>query len=254
MERAHRSAVVTGAGAGIGEAIALALAESGWRVVGVEIDAEAAAALGSALDGRGTVIVGDVTDAEILRAARDAAVAVAPLRGWVNNAAICPRGTRLHDVPLDLVRHVWEVDAVAPFIGSQLAVNEFLATGLTGSIVQISSIHAKRSFLGHPEYDMSKAAVEALMRNIAVSYGPNGIRANSIAPGAVETGMYDEGVAAAAGASPAVRHTPLARVGTPAEIAAIAAFLLDDASGYITGQTIGVDGGWTASLAARPES
>jgi len=246
----ERSVVITGAGSGIGFAIAEALSEQGWFVVAVEADAQRADRIADRLPGPSEVVVGNVTDAGVLESALERAVASAPLLGWVNNAAVCPRGARVHDTPLRQVREVWEVNVVATFRGTQLAVIEFLRTSAAGSIVQISSIHGSRSFLEHPEYDMSKAAVESLARNVAVAYGPACIRANSIAPGAIETNMYANGIQAAQD-SPAVRSTPLGRVGRPEEIATLAAFLLSDASSYVTGQTIGADGGWSAALTSR---
>ena len=102
-----RSAVVTGAGAGIGRATSLALADRGWFVVGVELDPEAAAALEDELGDRGAVVIADVTDHEALELAARRAAAAAPLAGWVNNAGLCPRGTTVRESDLELVRRVW---------------------------------------------------------------------------------------------------------------------------------------------------
>lgn len=243
-----RSVVITGAGAGIGRSTALALASRGWYVVGVELDATVAARLDAELGARGTVIVADVTDSSALERAAARATEAAPLAGWVNNAGVCPRGTTLHGADLDLVRRVWAVNAEATFVGCKIAANHFAAEG--GSIVNISSIHAGRSYLSHPEYDMSKAAVEGLTRSVAVAYGRRGIRCNTVAPGAIATEMFAEGVAHA-GASIAETSAPLGRTGTPEEVAATVCFLLGAESSFITGQTIRVDGGWSVALAAQ---
>lgn len=247
------SAVVTGAAGGIGLAIARRLMADGWSVVAVDLESGLDGPAREVLGPNARFIEGSVGDEAVHSAALEAALSMAPLRGWVNNAGICPRGTQLHDAPLDLVRQVWETNVVGSFLGSQAAVREFLRSGQPGAIVQISSIHGSRGFLGHPEYDMSKSAVEAMVRNIAVAYGASGIRANCIAPGAIETPMYTAGVRAS-GDELALRHTPLGRIGQPAEIAGLAAFLLGPDASYLSGQTIGVDGGWSASLAAQGEA
>jgi NAD(P)-dependent dehydrogenase (short-subunit alcohol dehydrogenase family) len=242
-----KSVVVTGAGSGIGRSIALTLAKAGWFVVGVEIDAQSAGVLSADLGANGAVLAEDVTASGAMESAAELAVRSASLAGWVNNAGLCPRGTTLADADLDLVRRVWSVNADATFQGCKSAVNHF-RTG--GSIVNISSIHSGSSYLSHPEYDMSKAGIEGLTRSIAVAYGREGIRCNAVAPGAIETEMYREGVERAGG-SLAEANTPLGRVGRTDEIAAVVAFLLGDEASFITGQTIRVDGGWSVALAAQ---
>jgi NAD(P)-dependent dehydrogenase (short-subunit alcohol dehydrogenase family) len=242
-----RSVVVTGAGAGIGRATALELAAQGWFVVGVEVDPEAAGELELALGARGAVALGDVTDPAVLEAATRRAVEGAPLKGWVNNAGMTPRGTALHDADLDVARRVWALNIEATFVGCKIAVNRFTDGG---SIVNVSSIHSGQSYLSHPEYDMSKAAVEGLARSIAVAYGRRGIRCNAVAPGAIDTGMFAEGIQNAGG-SIAEANTPLGRIGQPDEVASAIAFLLGPRSSFITGQTLRIDGGWSVALAAQ---
>jgi len=106
------------------------------------------------------------------------------------------------------------------------------------------------SFPSHLAYDLSKAALDALARNIAVQYGPYGIRANNVAPGAVRTPHLESSLAAqpnpAEAAKRLERATALGRIGGPEEIGSVVAFLVSPAASYLTGQTIYVDGGWTA--------
>ena len=130
MEERARSAVVTGVGAGIGRAIFERLLADGWSVVGVEIDAALAAAAEDRLgDDRaaGRILVGDAGDLEVLRGARESAVAMAPLRGWVNNAAVVAQGT-LHDADPESVRRLFKVNIEGYFWGCAEAVRTFLGS------------------------------------------------------------------------------------------------------------------------------
>ena len=166
-----RSVVVTGAGAGIGRAIAERLARVGWLVAGLERDAATAAELGAALGDRGTVIAGDVLERAALERAADAALALAPLRGWVNNAGIT-QSAPLPGHSEELVRTILAVNLEATFWGCETAVRAFLEHSAGGAIVNISSIHGRRGFPDHAAYDATKGAIDALTRNVAVAQMP----------------------------------------------------------------------------------
>lgn len=243
-----RSAVVTGAGRGIGRAILGRLVDDGWKVVAVDNDPDLVAELERDL-GRAYVVHGDVSDRDLhVRAAR-AASAVAPLGGWVNNAGISPRAPLAGHDP-QLLDRVLDVNVRGVVWGCEAAVAAFKAGGRAGSIVNISSIHGRRGFPDHPAYDLSKAAIDALTRNVAVSYGPDGIRANAVAPGAIDTPHLRSTIESAADPARAeadlVAVPPLRRLGRGEEIAAVVSFLLGEESSYLTGQSIAVDGGWSA--------
>lgn len=199
----HRSVVVTGCGMGLGRAIFERLIGDGWAVVGVEWDALLAADARS-VPGAGDVLLGDAADREQLAQAAGRATGLAPLGGWVNNAAVVRMGT-LHDPRPEEVDETIRVNLMGAYWGASQAVRTFLRQGTPGAIVNISSIHARAAFSGFAAYDVAKGGVNALTRYIAVEYGPAGIRANAIEPGAIRTSMNQSVIDASAG-TPCVRR------------------------------------------------
>lgn len=244
----NRSVVVTGSGKGIGRGIAERLTAEGWSVIGLERSA-----------GSGTleagicaaVLVADSRDSDAHREAARMATEHAPLAGWVNNAGIT-RQTPLHSLDEDLAREVIEINGFGYLWGSSAAVNTFVAQRTGGSIVNIGSIHGRLSSSNHAAYEFTKGGIDALSRSIAVTYGRFGIRANSIAPGGVRTPHLDAQIAAASDPEVEERKLsegpPMRRIGTVSEIAAAASFLLGEDSSYLTGESIAIDGGWTAAF------
>ena len=242
--------MVTGAGLGIGRATAEQLAASGWYVVGIERDVDASASLTDHLGDGGSVVVGDIRDSEVFGTAVDAAVAVADLGAWINNAGIS-RSTNLHEPDPKVIEEVLSINLHAVIWGSSAAIRRYMTQGSGGSVITISSIHARAAYPNTMAYDVAKAGVEALMRYIAVEYGPVGVRANSVAPAGVMTSMSRTAI----DATPDPVETeqliadsaPMRRIASAAEIADVVAFLVSDEASFVSGQSIGVDGAMSAT-------
>lgn len=243
----ERSVVVTGTGKGIGRAVAEHLSTLGWCVIGVERSAGSE----SVKDGIcHEVVVGDSSERVTHQRAAEVAMSYAPLAGWVNNAGITKR-TPLHALDEDTVDEIVNINGLGYIWGCSAAVSAFLAQNLPGAIVNIGSIHGRVSFPGFAAYDFTKGGIDALARSVAVSYGALGIRANTVAPGAVWTPHLDTFIRNAPDPksleSALLGGSPARRFASTEEVAHVAAFLLSPEAAYINGQSIALDGGWTAS-------
>ncbi len=243
------SVVVTGAGSGIGFAIANRLARDGWRVVGVDLDPAAADRLETTLGDGHLVVRGDAADREVLKAARLAAEGLAPLGGWVNNVGIAVMGN-LHEPRQNEVDRVIQVNLMSHYWGASEAIQTWVRHRVAGAIVNVSSVHGRSAFNMWAAYDVAKAGIDALTRYIAVEYGPIGIRANSVAPGAIRTDLVrqvirDSPDSAAAEREMSIIH-PLERIGEPEEVAAAVTWLLSPEASFVSGESLAIDGGLTA--------
>lgn len=237
-----KTVIITGAGQGIGQAIALAFHNAGWKVCATDLRRieETAALLG---ENNALCLEGDVTDM-----AFPAQVVAATLERFgrldciVNNAAD-QRGTTLEDTPVALFDTVQAVNVRAPYLFAQAGLDALKQT--KGSIINLGSLVGNQPIPERVAYSTSKAALAGLTRALATDLGRYGIRVNCIAPGHIMTMGEQAWKERFSEDEQQVfyTHYPLDRVGHPEEIAAVALFLASDAASFITGATVPVDGG-----------
>jgi NAD(P)-dependent dehydrogenase (short-subunit alcohol dehydrogenase family) len=260
MERfVGKVAIVTGSAGGIGRATALRFAAEGAAVGIADINAAGAEEVADAVraaGGQAIPLVVDVADEPAVEAMVARTVeAFGGLDVLHNNAALLSRHIldqdgELGQFDVGIFDKTMAVNVLGPMFACKHSIPHMLARG-GGAIVNTVSTAAMRGMEQLPIYGMSKAALDAFTRFMAVQYGKRNIRCNSVAPGAIATG-------ATAGYQNEERRqrrlqdllTP--RVGRPDDIAATAVFLASDDASYITGQTISVDGGWSSHITSLP--
>jgi 7-alpha-hydroxysteroid dehydrogenase len=241
-------ALVTGAGAGIGRAIAKLFAGAGAAVVVSDLKAEAAETVAGdiiAAGGRAIGIACNVTKESDLAAVVDAALGTfGKLSILVNNAG--GGGPKPFDMPMSDFEWAYQLNVYSTFRLTQLAAVQMEKAG-GGAVLNISSMAGENKNQRMASYGSSKAAVNHLTRNIAFDLGPKNIRVNAIAPGAIKTD------ALATVLTPEIekamlKHTPLGRLGQAEDIANAALFLCCPASGWVSGQVLTVSGGGIQEL------
>jgi NAD(P)-dependent dehydrogenase (short-subunit alcohol dehydrogenase family) len=241
-----RVAVVTGASSGLGGRFARILAAAGAKVVLAARRQERIDGLAAELP-EAIAVATDVRDDAALQNLADRAMAAyGRIDVLVNNAGITNDVPALEETP-ERIRDVIETNLVAPYILSQAVAREMVETG-GGSIVNICSINSVVGSVVGPEasYCASKGGLLQLGRELATQWAGKGIRVNAIGPGYFETEMTADLFAIPAGEAKVRRRTPLRRAGRIEELDGALLFLASEASSYVTGQLLLVDGGWTA--------
>lgn len=249
--KVNKIAVVTGSSKGIGRAIAIAFAKS-QTYSGIVInsrklsDAQLVSRDIDALGCPSIAIEADISkESDCIRLIAEAVTHFGRLDVLVNNAGI-QQQVPFENISIDEWHKILEVDLTGPFVCSREAVRHMLAqVPKGGCIINISSVHQTIPKPLYVPYATSKAGIEMMTKTMALELAAEGIRVNSVAPGAIETDMNEELKIDKVKLQNVLRRVPLGRIGTPEEVANVVEFLASDKASYVTGSSFLVDGGMT---------
>jgi glucose 1-dehydrogenase len=253
IDLSGKVAIVTGAGTGIGAGIAQRLAECGADLfLHYRSHRQQAEELAATIEPLGRRVAVGAADfaadpGEAARIVDEAVAGLGRVDVLVNNAARFETAYEPFETRgRALFEEILAVNVTAVFLATQAAARHMIRQGTGGRIVNISSVHSRTSAPGMTAYETSKGAVNALTYSSAVALGEHGITVNAVAPGAIWVERYEQ--------IPNFDRAwydgriPMGRLGRPDDIAAVVAFLASDAAGYLTGETIFVDGGATRRM------
>jgi NAD(P)-dependent dehydrogenase (short-subunit alcohol dehydrogenase family) len=242
--------LVTGGGQGLGATIASAAVADGWKVAVLDRDRDAAARTAADIGDDAVALTADTTDEVELDAALDqltrATGRAAP------DAVVCNAGIVRFGPLLDLTTDDWrgavDVNLTGTFLTARAVARRMVAADQAGSIVTITSMNGVAPGPNAGAYGATKAGIARLTQQMALEWGPLGIRANAVAPGLIDAGMsepiYDDGDIRRRRSE----RVPLGRLGTAEDVAGVVLFLLSPAAGYVNGVELLVDGGVTMSV------
>lgn len=252
MKLDQRVAVITGAGSGIGQAMAVLFAREGARIVAADVNEAAVEETAARIAGAGgacDALAVDVTDAEQVRGMIEHADAIyGRLDVLCNNAGIGST-TNVVDCEPDEWDRVMTVNVKSVYLGCKYAIPRMLARG-GGVIVNTASVAGMVGIVNRASYSASKGAVIALTRQVAIDYVEHGIRVNCLCPGTVDSPwvgrLLEQADDPTAARQALVSRQPMGRLGTPEEIALAALYLASDDAAFVTGTGLVIDGGLTA--------
>ncbi|MBA3947326.1 MAG: SDR family oxidoreductase [Herpetosiphonaceae bacterium] len=255
MNLQDKVAIVTGAGSGIGWAIAERLSAEGAAIIVAEVAPAGGVALTELLTGRGaraTFVRTDVSEEADAAAMIQAAVTTyGRLDILINNAGVNWDKPFLETTLADWER-VISINLRGVFLGCRYAIAQLVGQGSGGSIINISSVHSVATLPGTTPYAASKGGISAMTRSLANEFGRQGIRVNAVCPGSIATRIWDEALAASTNPDAMTAHwrnnTAAGRLGTAREVASMVAWLCTDDASYVTGANLFVDGGLTSML------
>lgn len=251
-----QTCIVTGANSGIGEAIALAMGADGANVTvnyrSRPQDAEKVVRKIKKFGVKAIAVQADISKKKEVKALfRKTIKTFGTVDILVNNAGV-QKDAAFHKMTLKQWNQVININLTGQFLCARAAVREFLRRGMRkdvsaalGKIIHISSVHEIIPWAGHANYAASKGGITMLMQTLAQEYGPDKIRVNTIAPGAVKTSINKSAWSNEESRQKMLKLIPYKRIGEPADIGKVAAWLASDEADYVTGTSIFADGGMT---------
>lgn len=240
-------AIITGAARGQGEATARLFAAEGATVILTDRLVDQGEAVAREIGGDARFCAHDVTDEAAWAAiVKETLAAHGKIDVLVNNAAITAF-TPILDTSREDLDRILAINLVGPYLGIQ-AVVPAMARQKSGSIVNISSVNGLRGTVGMSAYDASKWGVRGISKALALELAPDGIRVNSVHPGAIDTPMLNPNGDLDSAQAAQEYGIAFGRIGRPIEVAHASLFLASDDASYVTGAELAVDGAWTSGL------
>ncbi|MFC6993785.1 SDR family NAD(P)-dependent oxidoreductase [Haladaptatus sp. GCM10025707] len=249
MRLANKTAFITGAGSGLGRAIAERFAAEGATIVGADVDYDSVKETVDSIGGEAVAFELDVRDFEAVRAAIDATADEYGLDILVNNAGLMHNATPMERLDHEELNRLIDVNINGVWNGCAAALPHFKNQG-SGSIVNTASLAGIIGSPNYAGYSLTKGAVVNVTRAIAAEAGPEGVRVNAVCPGITETSMPKGNLSAEEWkdvASRMAEEYPLGRLGQPEDVANAVLFLASDEADWITGEALVIDGGYSCA-------